>query len=124
MPKVLIDAVSARGGVPLELALVSAKAPSLMHTTISGVRDFVYLTVSNSNPTDVDVLIYVGPPSPSNPPVRVRAPGRQYAPVPALQNRAIGGGANAVQLYAVLNTVVPGNPASSGVHIYGYCIRT
>lgn len=119
MGKHLLNALIARSSVPLELAKQAATSPSLIHTTIPNVRDFVYLTISNSNEHDVDVLVRVG--GVSEPPVRVRAAGRQYSPVPALQNRAIGGGSSTVSLHAELATPTTGT--TSGVHVYGFLIR-
>lgn len=121
MGKQLIDALIARKSVPLELAKKStaSPSPSLLHTTVSNVRDFVYLTISNSNEHDVDVLVRVA--GTNQPPVRVRASGRQYSPAPALQNRAIGGGSSTVTLHAEVDTPTTGS--TSGVHIYGFVIR-
>jgi hypothetical protein len=119
MGKHLLDALEARYSVPLELAKQSANTQALLHTTVPNVRDFVYLTISNANDHDVDVLLRVG--GTSQPPVRVRASGRQYSPVPAMQNRAIGGRSNTVTLHASLDTPTVG--ATSGVHVYGFIIR-
>lgn len=120
MGKHLLDSLRLRNSVPLQLAKKADNAPSLVHTTISNVRDFVYLTISNSNEHDIDVLVYVGQ-SDSNPPIRVRAAGRQYSPVPALQNRAIGGGVRSIPVYAAVDTPTTG--PTSAVHVFGFVIR-
>lgn len=120
MGKHLLDALVARRSVPVELAKKATPAvPTLLHTTIANVRDFVYVTISNSNEHDIDVLVRVG--GVTQPPVRVRAGGKQFSPVPALQNRAIGGGPQAITLYAQLDTPTTG--ATSGVHVFGFIIR-
>jgi hypothetical protein len=119
MGKILIDSLISRNSVPLEIPKQGA-APTLVHTTVSNVRDFVYLTISNSNSHDVDVLLRVG--SSTAPPMRLRAAGRQYSPVPFLQNRGIGGATGAIALYIQVDTATT-EATTSQIHVTGFVIR-
>lgn len=120
MGKILLDSLVSRSSVPLEIPKHGA-APTLVHSTLSNVRDFVYLSISNSNTHDVDVLIRIG--ASNAPPMRVRASGRQYSTCPALQNRGVGGAVSSVGVYVQLAT--PTNEATtSQVHITGFVIRS